>query len=47
MASGEIEWLMRKLPEEVVYVYNQQYNNFLSVLIERLSFVNQELIPQF
>lgn len=47
MASGEMEWMMRKLPEEVASAHNQQDNMALNVLFERLSFVNQELIPQF
>lgn len=47
MASGEMEWLMRKLPEEIVSAHNQQDNAALNLLIERLPFVNQELIPQF
>lgn len=47
MASGEMEWLMRKLPENIVQNHHQKDNMAMGILLERISFINEELIPQF
>lgn len=47
MASGEMEWLMRKLPENIVQNHHQKDNMAMGILLEHISFINEELIPQF
>lgn len=47
MTSGEMEWLMRKLPDDIVENHHRQDTMGMGVLLERLSFANPELIPQF
>lgn len=47
MASGEMEWLMGRLPQDVVDNHHQRDDGAMGVLLERISFVDQESIPRF